>query len=543
VTFDMRHLLLILLALPTLAQTRRDATSQPFALPGALEVDAETKLAIRNAPPGDPRALWTNFPAKVTPIAPSSDGHPRFAVRPDPAVTPGVYAVRLLTSTAVGPPILVLIDDLPTTRKTPGNASPATAQPIDFDSAVDGAFEPLTVDHYAFTGKNGQQIAIEVYAQRLGFRADPVVTLIGPDGRELRTVDDTPGLGADIRKGATLPADGRYVIAVRDTEYAGAAELRYRLRLGDFPAVTVAIPTTDRRRQAALAFAGPDDGTTLNAQPAPTPGGPAQIAVKGPAGRATAVVPIGSGPTPKPLADVGRTRTSAIAVTLPATVAGRFAPASLPTHRFSLDLKKDQKLAVRARTRVLNSPAVLRLDLLGPDGAKLAESKPASADEGLLDATATADGQHTLIVSELTGATGPAHVYQLHLDLIQPGFTLDTETDGLTVAPGGSAKLKVKLARLDYDGPITLSLENAPPGWELKTPTIAKGRKDTDLEIKAPADAKPGTLFTCSIHARATITGREVIERISTTPALRTYWPRVMTIPPDLDGVIAVGVK
>ena len=38
---------------------------------------------------------------------------------------------------------------------------------------------------------------------------------------------------------------------------------------------------------------------------------------------------------------------------------------------------------------------------------------------------------------------------------------VDTETDGLTVSPGGSAKLKVKLARRDYDGPIALAIEDA----------------------------------------------------------------------------------
>ncbi|MEZ0265706.1 MAG: hypothetical protein ACAI43_13330 [Phycisphaerae bacterium] len=543
----MRLLLLAFLALPALAQPKRpaDAAPQPFALPGALELNADTKLTLRNAPLGDPRALWTSFPAKVTAIAASSDGHPRFAVRPDPAVTPGVYAVRLLTSTALGPPILVLIDDLPTTRKTPGNTSPATAEPIEFNAAVDAAFEPLTVDHYAFTGKKGQSIGIEVYAQRLGFRADPVVTLIGPDGREVRAIDDTPGLGADIRANLTLPADGRYVITIRDAEYGGAAELRYRLRLGDFPAVTAAFPAGGNRgRHTAYEFTGPG-GTTVARHPTSQPafGSRAQVAVKDPAGRSASVVPIVSGLVPEALADTNHSRRGELALPIPAGVIGRFMPAATTSHSFTFDLKKDQKLAVRARTRAINSPAVLRLELLGPDRAKVAESKPANADDGLLDATATADGQHTLIVSELTGATGPAHVYQLHLDLVQPGFTLDTETDGLTVKPGGSAKLKVKLTRRDYDGPITLSLIDAPLGWTLTTPTIAEGRKDADLEIKAPADAKPGTLFTCSIQARATIAGHDVTEHLSTAPALRAYWPRIVTIPPELDGVIAIGVK
>ncbi len=79
-------------------------------------------------------------------------------------------------------------------------------------------------------------------------------------GRELPGAysNDAPGLQTDARLTYTFKAAGEHLVAVRDVSYRGGEDFHYRLRIGDFPCATTALPLAAKRgSKVAVQFAGP----------------------------------------------------------------------------------------------------------------------------------------------------------------------------------------------------------------------------------------------------------------------------------------------
>ena len=63
--------------------------------------------------------------------------------------------------------------------------------------AIAGQLNAVAPRFFRFTLTEGQQITAEVFARRLSSELDPVLRLLGPDGRELVYSDDVPGTEGD----------------------------------------------------------------------------------------------------------------------------------------------------------------------------------------------------------------------------------------------------------------------------------------------------------------------------------------------------------
>ena len=85
---------------------------------------------------------------------------------------------------------------------------------------------PEDRDEYRFMGRKGQPVAIEIFAARLGGATDVSLTLTGPGGKVVGKADDSRGT-TDPQLAVSLPADGRYSIAIRDL--AGQTDPRHRV--------------------------------------------------------------------------------------------------------------------------------------------------------------------------------------------------------------------------------------------------------------------------------------------------------------------------
>src|SRR4051794_40777822 len=242
----------VLLAFPGLAFAQRRPAQPPpppttFSIPQAAAPGMTTEVTFRGVDFGDADGLWTSFPAKAERIGAAKGGGNGVTYRLTLArdVPVGIGAVRLSTATGASSLQLFMIDDLPTdldAGKNNANATPATAQTLPVGVAVEGNCEPLAARYFRISGKRAERVSVEVVAQRLGSKLDPIVRLLDPAGRELAYHDDTPGLGSDCRFGYTFPADGECLIELRDANYEGGADYRYRLRVGDFPLATNVFP-------------------------------------------------------------------------------------------------------------------------------------------------------------------------------------------------------------------------------------------------------------------------------------------------------------
>ena len=123
---------------------------------------------------------------------------------------------------------------------------------MQINTTVQGALENEDVDYYVTTVKKGQRISAEVEGIRLaGAFFDPYVAILNSERFELAASDDTSLLLQDSSVSVIAPADGNYIIQIRESSYTGNANCRYRLHIGAFP------------RPAAVYPAGGQSGTDL----------------------------------------------------------------------------------------------------------------------------------------------------------------------------------------------------------------------------------------------------------------------------------------
>ncbi|MBI2808242.1 MAG: hypothetical protein HYX68_24920 [Planctomycetes bacterium] len=111
--------------------------------------------------------------------------------------------------------------------------SPASAAKITTPTTRAGTLDRAgAVHYYRFDVKKGQPLGIHL---ELKSKIDPVLTLTDLAGRTLAESHD--GL-----LGHTFAEAGSYAIGVRDREYRGGADFKYRLKLGEIPIVTAVFP-------------------------------------------------------------------------------------------------------------------------------------------------------------------------------------------------------------------------------------------------------------------------------------------------------------
>jgi hypothetical protein len=490
------NLVVASLALNTFAATPNVTRISPLAaVPGKTTVITLLGDNLQGAVD-----LWTSFPCEVAP-AKSSDST-AFELKV-PTQTTGIGAIRLITTNGLSSLHLLLIDFLPTVEAAKTNHSPATAQRLLGQVAVDGVCEELRSDFYRVTAKKGDRLSIEVVAQRLGSPLDPLLRLLDTQGRELAANDDAPGLGADARLDFNCPKTGEYLIEVRDTQHAGGARHRYRLRVG------TPLPTP-------LRFLTSPEVSKLT-EPIDPPRS------------ANEVEPNDDG-------------TRAQLIRLPVEVAGRF---DRPGDRdvFEFQAGKGERIVFAGRTRSLGSPCDLFLQLQTTNGTKLAEANATGSDEGILTNRFNADGAYRLVVEELNRNGGPAFAYRVASRELKPGFALSTETERVSVPAGDSIEIEVKPDRREYDGPIQLTVVGLPESFSVSNAVITAKTNATKLRISAPSDLALGDFFLFSIVGSAVIDGANVSERTSTLPALRSLFPELRHPPAELDGLISLSIS
>src|SRR5258707_903119 len=106
-----------------------------------------------------------------------------------------------------------------------------------------GVIDNEDVDYFSFEAKKGQRVTAEIEGMRLGTTMfDPYVAILDSKRFELAASDDSPLLGQDSVASVIIPADGTYVVQVRESAYGGNGACAYPLDVGTFPRPTAVVP-------------------------------------------------------------------------------------------------------------------------------------------------------------------------------------------------------------------------------------------------------------------------------------------------------------
>jgi hypothetical protein len=205
-----------------------------------------------------------------------SDGEVRATLRSAPNGRPGAYAFRLRTPAGLSELKLVHVSPFEVVVESEPNDDPRGAPGIPLNTTVAGVIDSGDVDCVAVGLRKGQRLAAEVQAVRLGGEmTDTVLTVFGPDHRQLAFVDDTPSTRQDPFTSIVAPADGTYTVLVRDAGFGGGPTSTYALHVGDFPRPTGVFPPGGQAgKEARLRLLGLGNGPAIQTFQLPESAGP-----------------------------------------------------------------------------------------------------------------------------------------------------------------------------------------------------------------------------------------------------------------------------
>jgi hypothetical protein len=343
-------------------------------------------------------------------------------------------------------------------------------------------------------------------------------------------------LQTDARLTYTFKTAGEYLVAVRDVSYRGGEDFHYRLRIGDFPCATTALPLAVKRGgKATVRFAGP------NVE------GVAPVEVTAPADpmvTSLSLAPRGANglfgwPVSVALSDLDETMeiepnnepAKSNRVPVPGAVTARFEQKG-DIDCFVFALKKGTRHLIEAHTLEHGSPTEVYMTLHDAKGAQVQASNPAAAAR--MDFTPPADGDYTLHVEHLHLWGGPDEVYRITVTPFEPGFDLAVAPDRFDVQQGGKLSVPVRATRRDFEEPIEISAVG-PKGisGKLDVPAgkMPPPNQPLGTLVISIADDVPAGPYAFQIQGKATINGK-VVTRPASVRAFVSQGLANLPLPP-----------
>ncbi|MGE0758074.1 MAG: hypothetical protein AB7O38_13680 [Pirellulaceae bacterium] len=534
---------------------QRPVEAQPalsHMVPAGVQPGQTTEVTFHGTKLDGELRVWSSFPANFE-WAPVEAGKKDVTSRSCKVTVPsepvGVGGLVVANAEGNSEVLLCLVDDLPSLAEATDNQTLEKGQAVTLPVAIDGESNGALSDFFRFSAKKDQRISVEVVATRLGQPLDAVVRLLNAKGDELLLADDDLSYGADSRFAYTIPADGDYVLEIRDNQFR--AKARYRLRVGDFPLVSAPHPLGGRAGSTMrFQFTGPLADTAIPVflrVPDVTTAGQLAIAAKFPGGKSSAMATIVTSSLPD-LVEVepNNDRAAATVTSLPCALNGTLdQPADGDYYEFAAT--KGQSFQFRAISRSMGSPTYVDMRVLDAEGKQLAESPINDTDEATLAFTFPADGMYQLMVTDLLGRGGPEYGYRVEAEP-NLGFSLNLKHDNnartrfLLPRNGGSCSLTFQVARRGFEGPIQLRLEGAPAGYVLVNPQVPEKAKEHRVFLVVPDQAQAGELVAFRIAGSATAQGQELSATALTLPTLRAKLSHMAFFPGWLDGLLVASV-
>ncbi|HVK18439.1 MAG TPA: PPC domain-containing protein [Fimbriiglobus sp.] len=440
-------------------------------------------------------------------VAPAKDAKgPAWSVKLKVTVAPdaelGVREFRIATPLGVSSLGQLLVVADPVVAEKPGINTPAKAQPVPVPAVVCGRIEAAeNVDHYKVTAKAGRVLTFEVFGARIQDKIhdlqkhiDPLVRVFDAAGRELAASDDA--FFADPLLAFKAPADGEYVVEVRDAKYDGDPRWAYALAITDRPFVAHLYPfglTRGRTTIVEPVLTDPDARPKWTATTPTQPG--IQTLTFAPDSETLNPVPVVV--TDLPTAreqEPNDTPSQATRLAVPGGVNGRIqAKRDLDHFTFKAAKSKPVRLEVFARRfgTVLRSQLDASLDVMTPDGKVLATGDDSAGKDPVLVFTPPADGEFVARVRDLNNKGGDGFVYYLEADLARPDFTIKCDPSKAMIGPGSRTAWYVQITRLDgFAGPVKVTVKGLPAGVTASPLTIPANMTQGCLVLSAAAGAK-----------------------------------------------------
>ncbi len=445
----------------------------------------------------------------------------------------GTYSFRLRSRGGVSEVRTFRITPFPVVAEKEPNDNPREAQPLPLNVSVAGVIESDGVDCFTVRLKKGQRLAAEVEAIRLGGEmTDTVVTILGPDGRELGTVDDTPLFHQDPFLTLLAPTDGVYTIQVRETNNGGGDASRYVLHVGTFVRPAAVFPPGGQAgTEVQVKLLGDAAGEQTQTVKLPTSANgfafyPYDGTLAAPTPNPFRVTPFPNVIETEPNDDPPQTRLSPHG--WPVAFNGIIdRPGDVDYFRFRA--AKGDVIDVQAFAYRIGSPLDTVVAVLDSTGEVLAANDDDETHDSRVRVTIPADGEYVVRISDKKKGGGPAFLYRLELSRPTVGLTVflpapvrkSQDRQAIAVPRGNRVMAYLGVRRDGFEGPVTLTPGQLPPGVKATFGTIPASEYLVPVLFEAAADAPIGgrliELNAVGDSARSTIHG-SFRQQVNMTP-------------------------
>ncbi len=452
---------------------------------------------------GDAQELMLYGPGiRVLKLEPKGEDtvHARLALAADCRL--GVHAVRVRSATGISNLQLFSVGALPELQEAEPNNDFAQPQKIPLNVTVNGVVQNEDVDHFLVEAKKGQRLSAEIEAIRLGHTFfDPALEILDTRRYVLAGADDTPLVRQDAAVSLVLPADGSYIVRVRESAFGGSGDCRYRLHVGTFPRPLAVYPAGARPGETLeIRWLGDALGERLEKLTLPNGLGlPAAFSVLAQEGQG--VAPSANAFRLVDLKNVLESEPN----DTPAQATPAEAPAALngvlskpgDVDCFRLPIKKGQVFDIRVHARSLRTPVDPVLAVLRSNGAAVAANDDTDTPDSYVRFTAPEDDQYIVHIRDQLGSGGAEFVYRVEVAPVQPRLVLalpernQFEDIVAPVPAGNRLAFLVSAQREDFGGPVSLELRGLPPGVTAEVVPFGPDDSTVPVLLSAAADAKP----------------------------------------------------
>ncbi len=430
-----------------------------------LQVGAVTTLVFEGDGFGkSPKLL---FPFNVTPVLKtgSTEKKASFDITLPADIIPGFYQCSLIAEGGVSLPVLLGIDHL---VQKPFAVSIDQPLPI----ALHGTISGSQILETKFQGTKGQQLMVEVEAQKLGSKLQPVLHLYNSKKLQIAWSWPVPHLFGDTRLETTLPEDDTYTIALHDLEYAAGAPGLFRMKVGRWEFFDQVIPTVVAEGKVkAVELMGNMPVAKLNM---PTIKGAGSVVLPWPSqGKWSGMRPFVQAGSSKEYVEAQAPPMQELAG-LPLLVHGKLSSPN-EEDRYLLKCIPKSKLRFDVFAERIGSAVDAGLVLRNDKGVEIArsEDRPGSSDP-LLEFTVPDNiASIQVCVIDTQGRGGPKANYRLAIeDISTPevsaNFNLITPIQRLSLNANSNIVFPVWANRNGYTGKIDVQFSQLPKGVKLE---------------------------------------------------------------------------
>lgn len=497
------------------------APSLQNTTPSGVQRGTEVELKFNGSRLADAEEIFLYEPGvKVLELKEVKDTHVLARVKIEADCPLGEHKVRIRTRTGVSDFRTFTVGAYPQVDEKEPNTTLDKAQKVPMNSTVLGTVSNEDVDYYSVDAKKGDPISVEVEGIRLGRTFfDPYVAILDKSGKVLAKADDTALLIQDSYATIVAPADGEYVIEVRETSYGGSGN-PYRVHIGSFPRPSAVFPPGGKAGESLeVKFIGDAAGEFNQTFSLPQPNRfkygvfAERKGLIAPSPNLVRISPFANVMEKEPNDDVKEV--SVAPGDLPLAFNGIIGKKG-DVDWFRFKAKKGETYDINVYARRIRSQLDTVLAVCDADGKVLNSNDDSGGADSKLRFTFPKDGEFTIKITDHLGYGGPECTYRVEFTPVVPEvstFIADTARydaqtrKSIVVARGNRFASLQSVRRTDLpsdSSDLEFAMEGFPSGITMQAVPVPRDQTTWPVVFEARADAPiAGKLANLAVRTTA----------------------------------------